>query len=1772
MSNAKKPAKPSVKKKAPVGNTGGGGFSFENTVSARFMLDLIGQTNALGRKAFGQVVRLDWQARESGWLFDDLVVTFQNASSRRTAGISIKSGQKVTTQGFPPDFIATAWSQWFADSTNRTFAGTADVVVLVTGRGTQAAKAPWDRLLADTLETSSERIARRLTDDPDGGQQTSKQARSIFGSFSCPPEYLTRDAGNTQTVDLIRQVRWLDFDYDSPTSQDYARAIADCKAVLSEAEASRAADLWEALKGFADGKRKGGTLDLPGFLMQLRGQFSFRGNPDYAGDWAAIKMRSNAELAEIKTEVAGLPRLTREADLTTIAGAISARALCFLIGESGSGKSALAKEIATSRYNRVIWLSGDMLDHASLPDFEKSIGLSHGIAEVIDATMDSTIIVLDAVEGYTERARKVATQLVKAVRCTAAGMGTPVIVTAQAEFASDLAVDFHARGFPGGVLDMTTLERPSEPDVRTMVAGFPKVGWVALNPDVRSLLTNLKILDWFVQFSESGGTIDTANVGLTNLIDSLWGRWVESGVDKFAKSALLQQIATIEADTHIRAVPTSVLGHAEQMTLGKLSDGELLRVRDGRIQFSHDLLSDWSRLKVLVVQDWLTTPCMRERYTAPRWYRAIRLYGQRLLEQAVDNNESWRKALKTVDDGTPTGTLIRDLFLEALFLAPNAGAVMRQAWPVLTADNGKLLKVLLERFLYVATIPDPRLAQILGPDMDTVGYEHLMRIPHAPYWKPLISVLDERRNEVVNLAPGETAEVCAMWLRSMNFTPKPGYKIVGRQEAAELVYAIAREAQRHDALRELGLYSGSKAIYEALLLASTELPGEVGQLCLELANRRDLDSSVAAKVADERVKRIEARKTALATAPKRKTLPSPISIFGPLREPWPDGPRSRVGHPFVEACLDGHSYGVFAKANPEVALEVLLAVCIEEPQEKHVSPHSLPELSLNYWRNGEPAIWFRGPFYALMTCAPEHGLTFVIKLANFATERYCRHHGKTVLISGKKRYWYGDLNALAWHYDGYLSHGALLQCALMALEKWFYDRIDGGEDVTSAVDRIMHEGCSLALAGLLLTVAKKKPQLLIGPLTPLLESWELIEGDSHLVNQREHGLSPGFGYWGRESMQMVAMAQEWMTMPHRGTTVRDLLTKEFLPLEEYSAFFERLLATWENYLSRDQKPPELRKLIETLRRSNYTFDVIEGKVVPVAFKPLAGDDAVDSAAHQKIAWNIHLSTLPFQCRKALDAHTPIATEQVEWLVGCIRTLHEKSDEYDDAIHTSRDVVLSGVAVLICLHYNWLADRPAQLAWCRERLHEVVKTAGLPSSRYSDTNIGNDKADAFSAESGVSLLARDRSDPLARTLVAQGITGFLYSTTQLVVNRAIRNCPALGDDFKRIIVAVLEWSAMRPVIHASIPDLTVKIEECGQRKAALERQFVDGSLTPMLPDLKMLNARVRSELDEVHAQRYPEHAAFKRRARQAEALGPRISLYPDAPGFDVKLVSAALSWLRPDAVTSFSRADIVAVIRTLLDIVIESVPEVTDSRTQEIEGLPGEFDSWVFKLVASAIPLLSSAEEPEELWRPIVSLGAPAHQWVERFCWEWFTLGWEATPVDPAIFFREWSAMIEFVLADPRWDHEQNGHHEIGAAVHELLGFNPAWSNWIRAGGVAPYIDGMTELYERAAARWFSLPRVLSGFVRFVQRPAAFGLAIPAIPWVAASVRGYGEYDWRYGIEDRLIEFLGMCWQRAAKDITVASALRASFFEIVKLLAARGSHAALALQDRVSRGI
>lgn len=85
-------------------------------------------------------------------------------------------------------------------------------------------------------------------------------------------------------------------------------------------------------------------------------------------------------------------------------------------------------------------------------------------------------------------------------------------------------------------------------------------------------------------------------------------------------------------------------------------------------------------------------------------------------------------------------------------------------------------------------------------------------------------------------------------------------------------------------------------------------------------------------------------------------LCAPIFPRGSLREPWPDGPKARVDGAFQSACLDTPAFITLVRARPEAALEVLLAVCIEEPQHEEIYGYSHREdCGVEHWQNGYPS-------------------------------------------------------------------------------------------------------------------------------------------------------------------------------------------------------------------------------------------------------------------------------------------------------------------------------------------------------------------------------------------------------------------------------------------------------------------------------------------------------------------------------------------------------------------------------------------------------------------------------------------------------------------------------------------------------------------------------------------------------------------------------------------------------------------------------------------------
>ena len=172
--------------------------------------------------------------------------------------------------------------------------------------------------------------------------------------------------------------------------------------------------------------------------------------------------------------------------------------------------------------------------------------------------------------------------------------------------------------------------------------------------------------------------------------------------------------------------------------------------------------------------------------------------------------------------------------------------------------------------MFAATLPDPRIGALLSATENAGEWDHLVRLPYWPYWGPMLTVLNAHRDEVARLVPHAAAKLCALWLKSVPVELGEGQPMPWRKEAAELALAIGREVQALNA--EGNYYSDGhdKAVYEAVLSAAPELPDEVAQLCLELAQRRDLDPAIVARVEQAHERQREQRRQFLEANPERR--------------------------------------------------------------------------------------------------------------------------------------------------------------------------------------------------------------------------------------------------------------------------------------------------------------------------------------------------------------------------------------------------------------------------------------------------------------------------------------------------------------------------------------------------------------------------------------------------------------------------------------------------------------------------------------------------------------------------------------------------------------------------------------------------------------------------------------------------------------------------------------------------------------------------------------
>ncbi len=1794
-----------AKEPASVQLTGGAGFEFEDQAAAFFATAMLAGTQPLG-PAVGGVFQLDWQTRESGWLLDDLLVSVARPEKGRLA-LSIKSDRQVTGSGFPDSFVTALWEQRLGKGTPASdFSMETDFLGLVVGELGNEVEENWNELLRQCLNLASNpsRLVTRYTTEV----ISSPGGRALFESLRCPAEVSTT-ATDLDLASLLARVRLIHLDFTSPTSRYKADAINVIQRTLTSGDAKEAASLWEVICRICATRRiAGGSMSRVELLTELRHRFSLADAPNFAAAWVRLQELSRDHAAWTKLHIGRDIRLDRREQVLQLKALILERSCVLVSGSTGSGKSAIVRTVVedTSFCSRFLWLDADVVADTTPTELQARLGSAIPLATLLAETTPSlSILVLDGLDRFSSKGLVTVASLLGSLSHPLSTSGWAVLATTRAES----AVDLSSRLRQVGVDDFAghAIHPLSSTAIRGALDRLPTVRHLALRPAVVDALRNLKVFDWVASVVQTGSNPSPDSwVGMMDVLDWIWESWIGNGPGRIDRANALKELGSAEAETLVQGVGLLSVEQLGGRVVDELQHLDLIRVDEERVLFTHDLVGDVARLRVLL-DFGSDTSQLVHRVQHPRWHAAVRLLGQRLAERTTSDNRVWKHAFEATDDSSTAGALYRNLLIEGVCLAVNAGQLVELLWPDLVASDGLLLRRLLEAFRYTATIPDPRIRGISSNPESQAELEANVRLPYWPYWLPLLAILPGHIADLCRLAPVETGQVVGLWLRTMPIG------IAGRKEAAALALAIAKEVQAARAVHFRAEAEEEEVIFQALLNAAPELPDEVSQVCLELAQRRPEPTAVT----ERRQKYQEEERQRLAEWVEKnppKKLATGLSVFdeGVMTKPLPDGPAAQVDRGFQRTVLGGPSITALAMARPTIAREVLIASALRPPHRARFwdDDDPLHHYGIESVDRADPPFYSRGPWSALLQVDPALAVDVIVKLVNHATDSWAmagrrfqvREEHETeppppqvhVFVDGHDRTWVGDSRVFGW-YRNHLIGSHTIVSALMALEKFLYDHIDAGRSVETVVRRIWEESTSVAMVGVLSALANRNPSLLEGPLLPLLGVWQLHDWNHRLVMNESVWMIERL-QWARYGQEQFDMFQKWNTLPHRKLLTLNRFVEAFITRTAVQTAFDGIRERWRREAESDpDSAPDIRRLSARFDLNNYAITKHDETSFAVSFDWPAELKAETSKQGEQAQKSMAFLTFPHRCRQLLEKDEPLSDTAAEALWNEMQELSKfqlapETDEEFGPVRQRADVVAAGITVLAILASEWLERNENHVHWCAEELVSIGQNPPRPPRFDIPESVTTDAWHCFLAELAVSELASDPNDEQARAWAAQGVMSRWHSSIRLAMERAFRLRDKLGEDFPRL--------ANLAAMYAALLGTRYHFDETGQelkRFAARYDRLVGAFLRRTIPSGSLNWSEVGRVSREAHERldrkRFP--AKYERKTNEGQSSGdttmdtsiegrlrqtlarrdrtPRVY-----PGYDLHVLAAGLGWL-PSAlgVAGADRVLALSFLEGLLAVSLGMLATVDADDgldgDDQIEGTPYDFDGWVFDLVVQALPLLDDAPAAQ-FWRPILDLGPSAHYWVESFCDSWHAIGLDKSPSREQ-FFTRWNEMISHAESSPVWSPAPGAaHYRLGGLWEHLLGMGIG-ARVVGAIESEAFLAQMGPVYQRWATRWLRNSLGVRSLCRLLLQPGARSLRLAMLPSLCTAVKGLSDYRRdRDDVDHLVIRVLRLVWSDSSNQLAADAGCREPFLELVSLLAADQSADALHLRDTVAKSL
>lgn len=1132
--------------------TGGAGFTYEDAVTAQYLVAMVGDTTAAALG--GRVVqRVAQQQADFGEPLDDVIVDAASLADGTVMRLSLQVKRSLTISGAETntdfrDVIQHSW-QTLQKPDFREHIDRVGVVTSAVAEETSRAfmtVCEWARG-SDTTASFMHRF------DEDGS--VSATHRAVVAAVRMIALNTGTPLSDDQLYRLFTHLVLIRFDFLHVGSTHEAEAIACLQRALAPGQVARANDLWNLLRQIARDGAGSSAVHTRASLVRALAGWRFTGAPAFVGDMQVLRDSTRHWLDQQASDIGGT-HLTRQVLRDQLRDQIAAHRLTLIKGLPGTGKTVLLRDLLheLAADGTTLFLTANRLSGRSWSEHARAIGLTATSIEpllVEVAATGHTLLLIDSLDRIAPEQRSIVTDLLGQLLTNPTLSNWRVVATARDAGIEPLRNWVPPALLAGSGVGYVDVKNLTDEEASSLADSLPALQPLIIggNERVRSLARRpffaAVLARGFSQAAYSSGFAPQSEV---DLVDAWWTR---GGYDAHAPQALARQRGLIElaqrsAPDLGRNIRIRDLSSATQAVLPALEeDGLVQQVRKGHTaQFSHDIFFEWSFLHLLLDQgdEWI------EALTAAGEPPALARVVELLSQATYLIPDQWSRELRALEQAQVRPQWLRAWLVSPVF-SPRFAEHVDMFAAELAGKTHQLFGKLLVWMQAEKTTPNPlvlsgvlwgdldaaariRIADSLGWPSDFAAWRRLLvwiiqevdSIPDA-YLSDLVTLFETWQiacADYPNAVSQRIVTQCAAWLNAIedeevnrrgrynkptsNSAPRTPREL--KTELRALILRAARaypdvvgdylarvetvERWSDSAFRELMTY--------APVLAETH-PAQLARVARRWFLKELPDDSMA-RWRLEAIQRSRRRKEIEAIPPEKRTRFDDLEISSPS-----------LGNSF--------------------------------------SRHDWDRLSIGADHQGYfPASPLREPFHSLLMHDPEVALALIRDLVNHATTAWNQlhrhwHRSNTPLPLvlefpwGRHEFWGSDR-----HYVWFRGHGGpqVVECALMALERWAIAQLDAGRPLEDVLQQILDGHNSIGVLGIAVHLALRAKEA--SPTTlALISSLRLCRLDLQRKVQ-EHQLQSagliGFEKGSIDATHRQAVADN-MQMSSRALELRDLV-------------------------------------------------------------------------------------------------------------------------------------------------------------------------------------------------------------------------------------------------------------------------------------------------------------------------------------------------------------------------------------------------------------------------------------------------------------------------------------------------------------------------------------------------------------------------------------------------------------------------------------------------------